>query len=120
MRRLVIPILLISTAAVAQPGNLITGRWRIHARIEGNDIASECTFLQSGNTVRGTCSSEEGTTDIKGTAKGDVVLISYYSDYNGTESTISYTGSVAAQTFSGQIAVDPDGATGKFTGTRVR
>jgi hypothetical protein len=120
MRRLVLPFLLIATTAAAQSGNLITGRWRIHARIEGNDIASECTFLQSGNTVRGMCTSDEGTTDINGTAKGDVILLSYYSDYNGTESTVSYSGSVSAQTFSGQIAVDPDGATGKFIATRVR
>jgi len=119
-KRLVFSLILSSAIGVGQSRTSISGTWRVHTLIDGNDMVSECDFSQTGASVSGTCSSEQGTVDVVGQVKAPSVSLSYDSDYNGTASTITLTGTVAGQRMTGKVSVDPDEASGKFTAVLAR
>lgn len=120
IKRLVLSLILSSAIGVGQSRTSISGTWRVHTLIDGNDIVSECDFFQTGANVSGTCSSEEGTVDVVGQVKAHLVSLSYDSEYNGTASTITLTGSVAGPRMTGKVSVDSDEASGKFTAVLTR
>jgi hypothetical protein len=96
----------------------LTGKWKVHASIAGNDSDSECTFAQTGADLAGTCGvAEQGTVKITGKVDGKKVTWSYTSEYNGTTLTMKYSGTVAADKITGEVTVDPDAVTGEFTAT---
>ena len=96
----------------------LTGKWKVHASIAGNDSDSECTFAQTGTDLAGTCGiAEQGTVKIAGRVDGKKVTWSYNSEYNGTTLTMKYSGTVAADKITGEVTVDPYAVTGEFTAT---
>lgn len=58
--------------------------------------------------------------DVVGQVKAHLVSLSYDSEYNGTASTITLTGSVAGPRMTGKVSVDSDEASGKFTAVLTR
>jgi hypothetical protein len=96
----------------------LTGKWKIHSSIAGNESDSECTLTQKGNDISGTCKTAEGK-DSKATGKVDGVEVtwSFESDYNGTPLTIKYKAKLDATVgkITGTVGVDPFGVEGDFT-----
>ncbi|MGI4757351.1 MAG: hypothetical protein ACRYGF_10955 [Janthinobacterium lividum] len=123
LRKLTILLIVSSGVAVAQTGSGAAGRWRVHSWINGNDQVAECNFMQSGTTMRGTCTTEQGQTEITGQSSGSSVSWSYNADNKGTSSLFSYRGNLGGGKIIGRIVVspDPDGATGgAFRADQIR
>ena len=122
MKILLLSAILVCGTAVsfAADSPSVTGKWKIHSSIAGNDSDSECTLTQTGNDISGTCKTAEGK-DAKATGKvdGSKVTWQFDSEYNGTPLTIKYTATLdpAAAKIAGTVAVDPFGVEGDFTAT---
>ena len=120
MKLIVILALMVSSVAFAQAqdsSSPITGKWKVHASIAGNDNDALCTFTQTGNDLSGTCAAAMGSTKITGKRDGKKVTWSYNSEYNGTPLTVKYDGTLDSGKIAGGVTVDPFGATGDFTAT---
>ena len=122
MKVLLLSAFLVSSAftSLAADNPSLTGRWKIHSSIAGNDSDSECTLTQTDADISGTCKTAEGT-DSKATGKvdGAKVTWSFGSDYNGTPLTITYKATLGAtaEKIAGTVSVDPFGVEGDFTAT---
>ena len=122
MRILLLSALLVSGAltSLAADNAPMTGKWKIHSSIAGNDSDSECTLTQSGSDISGTCKTAEGK-DAKATGKVDGAKVTWQfeSDYNGTPLTIKYTATLDATAgkIAGTVSVDPFGVEGDFNAT---
>jgi hypothetical protein len=122
MKKQLLSVLLASTAftAFAADKAALTGTWKTHSSIAGNESDGECTLTQNDKDVTGTCKTAEGK-DAKATGKvdGDKITWSFDSDYNGTPLTIKYEGKLdpAAGKIAGTVTVDPFGVGGDFTAT---
>jgi len=84
-------LLLASSALTAQD---LTGRWTIYSNLTGSDSAQECNFVETSNTITGTCPSLFGNVvQITGTVDGKLVTWRYSGNFNNTfKFTIIYTG----------------------------
>ena len=122
MRTLLLSALLVCGAATsfAADSPSVTGKWKIHSSIAGNDSDSECTLTQTANDISGTCKTAEGA-DAKATGKVDGARVTWQfeSEYNGTPLTIKYTATLDATAgkIAGTVSVDPFGVEGDFTAT---
>jgi hypothetical protein len=109
--------------AFAADNTSLSGKWKIHSSIVGNESDSECTLTQSNNELTGTCKTAEGK-DAKATGKVDGTKVnwSFDSEYNGTPLTMNYTGTLdpATSKIAGTVSVDPFGVDGDFTATSVK
>src|SRR5580700_2440287 len=99
MKILLLSALLVSSTipALAADNTSLTGKWKIHSSIAGNDSDSECTLTQTDTDISGTCKTAEGK-DSKATGKvdGAKVTWSFESEYNGTPLTIKYSATLDA------------------------
>jgi hypothetical protein len=125
MRTLFLSALLASAAitSLAADNASLTGKWKIHSSIAGNDNDSECTLTQTDNDLAGTCKTAEGNS-AKATGKVDGAKVnwSFDSEYNGTPLTIKYNGTLdaASSKIAGSVTVDPFGVEGEFTATSLK
>jgi hypothetical protein len=125
MKTLLLSTLLASAAVTAlAAGNAsLTGKWKIHSSIAGNDSDSECTLTRTDNDVTGTCTTAEGkSVKARGKVDGAKVTWSFDSEYNGTPLTVKYTGTLdsAAAKIAGTVSVEQFGVDGDFTATSVK
>ncbi len=125
MKSLIISAILAFCAASVPAADTptMTGTWKIHSSVAGNDSDTVCTLTQTGNDIAGTCKTTDGT-DAKATGKvdGNKVTWQFDSDYNGTALTIKYTATADPNTdkLSGTVSVDPFGVEGDFTATAAK
>jgi hypothetical protein len=117
MKKLAITISLLSTLAFAQAQDNagLSGKWRVHQSIAGNDSDSECTLTQKDNDLTGSCTGAEKPVEIIGKVDGKKVSWSYKADYNGTPLTVKFAGTLDSGKITGDVTVDPFSATGDFT-----
>jgi len=109
-------------APMAAEKSSLTGKWKIHQSVAGNDSDGECELSQAGDDISGNCKTAEGK-DAKTTGKveGTKVAWSFASEYNGTPLTIKYTGTVDTEgKIAGNVHVDPFGVDGDFTAIRAK
>ena len=85
-------LLLVSLSAIAFGADPLTGRWKIHSNIAGNESDQTCTLTQKNSDFTGACTSEQGNTTISGKIDGNKVTWSYKSEFNGSPLTVSYEG----------------------------
>lgn len=114
-------VFLASTAfAVAAPS--LSGKWSIHQTVAGNESDVTCTFVQTDNTLSGTCKGQEDKElPLKGTIDGSKAAWQYDSEYNGTPLTIKYTAALDdPNKITGTLDIDPFGVSGEFTATPVK
>jgi len=122
MKAVFVSALLLAGAltSLAADNTPLTGKWKIHSSVAGNDSDSECTLTQTGSDISGTCKTAEGK-DSKATGKvdGAKVTWSFESDYNGTPLTIKYAATLdeTVGKITGTVSVDPFGVEGDFTAT---
>jgi hypothetical protein len=121
--KVLLPSALLVSAALtsfAADNASLTGKWKIHSSIAGNDSDSECTLTQTETDISGTCKTAEGK-DSKATGKVDGAKVnwSFESEYNGTPLTIKYSATLDATVgkIAGTVSVDPFGVEGDFTAT---
>lgn len=99
----------------------ITGSWDLKTSIAGHAAEQTCAFTQQGSHLSGTCKTEQGNIEITGKVEGNKLSGQHNSDYNGTQLTIVYNGTADSKSdLTGSIEVQPLGATGTFTGKRVK
>jgi hypothetical protein len=102
----------------AADGPSLTGKWRVHNSISGNESDQICTFTQKDAGISGNCTSERGTVEITGKLDGNKITWSYKSEYEGTPLTVNYQGVMdAAAKISGSVSVPEFSADGDFTAT---
>jgi hypothetical protein len=120
MKVLLVSALLVSGAvtSLAADSPSVSGKWKIHSSIAGNESDSVCTLTQTSNDIGGTCKGADGK-DAKATGKADGAKVTWSidGDYNGTPLTIKYTATLGSTEgkFAGTVAVAPFGVEGDFT-----
>lgn len=124
MRSLFLSVLLASAAvfAIAADNANVTGKWKVHISIAGNDSDADCTFTQKDNDLTGSCTTDTGENKLTGKVDGTKVSWSYDSEYNGTPLIVKYNGTVdsAAAKLSGTVSVEQYGVEGDFTATPTK
>jgi hypothetical protein len=125
MKILLLSALLVSSAlpSLAADNASLTGKWKIHSNIAGNESGCECTLTQTDDAISGTCTSAE-MNEVQATGKVDGTKVnwSYDSVYDGSPITVKYTAklNVIDGKFTGTVYVDPYGVDGDFTATAVK
>lgn len=122
MNRIALPLLLASVVAFAQaPGDgALTGQWKVHSSVSGNDSDAECTFVQKDNGLTGTCTTDQGASKLTGKIDGTKVSWSYDSEYNGSPLTVTYNGTLSSGKIMGEVDVEPFAVDGDFTATQSK
>jgi hypothetical protein len=102
-------------SVVAAETSGISGKWKVHNSIAGNESDQDCMFLQTDKGLTGTCKGENSEVKISGTVDEKKITWKYDSEYNGTPLTMTYTGTLDdSGSIQGEVQVDPFGVTGDF------
>jgi len=111
--------LLASMAMAAAADNpSLTGKWKVHNDIAGNESDMSCTLTQKDNVLAGPCVSDQGTVNITGKVDGKNVSWVFKSEYNGGPITLTYKGTIAADNkITGTVTVEEYSVDGDFTAT---
>jgi hypothetical protein len=108
-----------ATSALAAPG--VSGQWKVHNTIAGNESDQECTFSQKDKEVTGSCKTEQGVAKVTGTVDNNKLTWQYQTDYNGSPLTLVYTATIDdTAKISGTVEVQPFGVSGDFTATPLK
>ncbi len=113
----VLAFLAVSTAALALASDVsLSGNWKLHTSISGNESDMACALTQKEATLAGKCTSDRGTFDMAGKVDGSKVTMSYKTEYNGTPLTVMYEGTVdEASGMKGSVTVPEFNVAGEFT-----
>jgi hypothetical protein len=108
-------------AALAAPADSISGNWQLKGDVSGNPLNTICEIKQTGATLTGVCTSEQGVkSPITGEVKDGTITFKHGGDYQGTELTITYAGKLESpKKLSGTIDVAPFSVSGTFTAEPV-
>jgi hypothetical protein len=99
----------------------LTGKWKIHQTVAGNESDSDCTFTQKDNELTGSCTADQGSGKITGKVDGNKISWSYETEYNGSPLTVKFTGTLdSAGKIAGSVTVEQFGVDGDFTATPVK
>lgn len=113
-----LPVLLASVciAASAADAPSLTGSWKIHNNIVGNESDMECTFTQTDKDLAGSCKADQGSVKISGKVDAKKVSWTYKSEYNGGPITLTYGGTLDSNNkISGTVRVEEYSVDGDFT-----
>jgi hypothetical protein len=120
MKILLLSALLVSSAlpSLAADDASLTGTWKIHINVEGNESDSVCTLTQTEDAISGTCTNSE-MKEVQAVGKVDGTKATWWYDsvYDGGPITVKYATElkVIDGKFSGTVHVDPFGVDGDFT-----
>ena len=123
MRTLILSALLASAAinSMAASSASLTGKWKVHQSVAGNDNNSDCTFTQKDNDLTGSCTADQGSGKIAGKIDGNKVSWSYETEYIGSPLTVKYAGTLdSTGNIAGSVNVEQFGVEGDFTATPVK
>jgi len=123
MRSLILLALLASAAvtSMAADNASLTGKWKIHQSVMGNESDSDCTFTQKDNDLTGSCTADQGSGKVTGKIDGTKVSWSYDTEYNGSPLTVKFTGTLdSTGKIAGAVSVEQFGVDGDFTATPVK
>ncbi len=122
MKSILFSVLLASSAtiaiATAADAPSLTGDWKVHISIVGNDSDMTCTFAQKEKDLTGSCKTDNGTVNITGSIDDKKVNWTYKSEYNGGPITLDYAGTIeSAEKITGSVKVEEYSVEGDFTAT---
>jgi hypothetical protein len=107
---------LIAIPSSAADGPALSGKWKVHNSIVGNESDQDCSFVQEGNDISGTCSLEQGTAKLTGKITDAKITWQYNTEYNGSPLTLVYTGTMDKDSkITGTVEVEPMSVSGDFT-----
>jgi hypothetical protein len=120
MRTLFLSILLASVSALAVRADNVSlsGKWKIHINVQGNESDAVCGFTQKDDGLSGSCATENGEKPLAGKVDGQKITWSYDSEYEGSPLTVKFSGTLdsAATKLAGSVSVEQFGVDGDFTG----
>jgi hypothetical protein len=94
----------------------VSGKWKIHQSVAGNDSDTACTFTQTGEDLTGTCDGQGGAVKITGKVSEKKITWTVQAEYQGSPLTLKYTGTLASpEKMTGTLTVEPFGVEGEFT-----
>jgi hypothetical protein len=99
----------------------MAGKWTVSTTVMGNGGTSDCTFVQTGTDLSGSCVGETGEHKLTGKVDGNKVSWQYEIDYNGSPLTLGYSATVTdADQITGAVSVQPYNVDGEFTAKRAK
>ncbi len=113
-----LPVLIacVSIAASAADTASLTGNWKVHNSIGGNESDMDCTFTQKDKDFAGSCKTDQGTVNITGKIADQKVNWIFKSEYNGGPITLTYDGKMdSSSKISGTVRVEEFSVDGDFT-----
>lgn len=121
MNRVAIVAILFSSIAVAQATPTpLNGTWKVHSKVKGSESNFECTFIQTGSGLAGSCTTDKDPVKLTGKVNGNKVAWSYESNYKGISLTLLYDGTLIGDKITGGEKVQPFSVPGEFTATRSK
>ncbi len=67
MKLLALALLLAFAANPASAASAsLTGKWKVHNSVAGNETDQDCTFTQTDKDLAGICTVEQGTVQVTG------------------------------------------------------
>jgi hypothetical protein len=106
-----------SAAAFAADAN-VTGTWNMNVETQAGTGTPTFTLTQKGADVSGNYKGQLGEAPVKGTVAGNEVTLKYTINAQGTELTVTYTGTVEGDTMKGKVSLGELGE-GTFTGKKA-
>lgn len=118
MRVILAGILLAAGAFSAQPPSL-AGKWQVYLSVSGYESNMDCEFAQEGAEMKGKCTSENGSVEVKGKVDGKNVQWTFTSEYNNEKHDVHMKGVLESESkVKGTVEVPAYGVEGDFTATR--
>jgi hypothetical protein len=119
LKKFFVLLALIPVPCLAQD---LSGVWKIDGNVDDHPVVATCTFKQAEKQITGSCKMDqsEKPLELKGEVTAKQVNWKYNIDYQGTNYTLNYTGTLdeAAAAIKGTILVDPSDTDGDFTATK--
>jgi beta-glucanase (GH16 family) len=109
-----------TTAIPADANSSLSGKWRVHVNIAGNESDADCTFIQQDNNLSGSCTDTLRPAKIHGKVNGNAITWSLESEYNGSPLTTKYNGMLDSAKIIGTASVEQFGVSGDFAATREK
>jgi opacity protein-like surface antigen len=110
----------VATSAFAADVTM-AGKWTVSVSVSGNEGTADCTFVQTGSDLSGSCVGQDGEHKLTGKVDGNKLTFQYEIDYNGTPLTLGYSATVTdPDQITGVVSVQPVNVDGDFTAKRAR
>jgi hypothetical protein len=106
----------VSVGAVAADIN-VTGTWNMAVETQAGTGTPVFTLKQEGTAVTGQYKGQLGEAPVTGTVKGDELTLNYKVNVQGTDLSVTYTGTVTGDTVKGKVSLGELGE-GTFTGKK--
>jgi hypothetical protein len=118
MKSLLLVLVFVSTSvAFAADSTSISGKWKVHTSVSGNESDMSCTITQKEAQLSGTCKADGPEGNLAGEVDGKKITWTYNSEYNGSPITCKYSGTFdsATNTITGTLTVEEFSVDGDFT-----
>jgi hypothetical protein len=96
----------------------LAGTWTISATLEGSPTTTDCTFVQEGGKLTGTCTSRLGESSLGGEMSDGQVAFQYRVNVNGADLEFSYAGTIEPNGNAMNGTVTALGVTSGFSAVR--
>lgn len=118
MRLVLASLLLVSASSASQPASL-AGKWQVFLSVSGYESTLDCAFTQEGQEMKGKCTSDNGSVEVKGKVEEKNVHWTFTSEGGGEKHDVIMNGVIESETkIKGSVDVPSYGVTGDFTATR--
>ena len=112
------PALLLAHVAPQDKPMDVAGKWVLTVETTGGTGTPSVELEQDGETLTGTYSSQVfGEQKVTGTIKGDAITFGFTTAFQGSDVTVTYTGTADTSTMKGKVTVGDLGE-GTFTGKK--
>lgn len=117
--RLIVAFLLCASGALSSRQASLAGKWRLHLSISGYEATLDCSFTQEGQEMTGSCTSDNGTVEVKGKVEGKNVRWTFTSESGGEKHDVVLKGVIESETeIRGSVEAPSYGVEGDFTAAR--
>lgn len=117
--RLILTVLFCAAGASSSQEASLAGKWQLHLSISGYEATLDCSFTQEGQEMKGNCTSDNGTVEVKGKVEDKSVRWTFTSDNGGEKHDVILKGVIESATrVKGGVEVPSYGVEGDFTATR--
>jgi hypothetical protein len=96
----------------------VAGKWALTVETAGGTGTPTVELKQDGETLTGTYTSTVfGEQKVTGTIKGSAITFGFKTSFQGSDVTVTYTGTADSSTMKGKVTVGDIGE-GTFTGKK--